>query len=242
MTAQWRLFHPLLALAAAVAGGPCSVGREQSVVCPLNNSQTMEYELRWAHNWQWFSLPTHDAAGVAAGLVLQRGSSKMFPRMGFVAMASSSGVPPGTLMGGTYDPTTYAHDDPPGARRKVLYESPVDGSRPNTDWKVLTLGFDANVSMSEAQRVQVPLGQVLIGLRCHETTWTWPYYPGCRVSLTATLLPFTLSNELRVTAPMARGDAHVYKVGVGAFDTLNVSLTRDVQNTSHSPARGLRGA
>ena len=42
---------PLLARA-----GPCSVGRPSSQVCHLNNSETMEYELRWTHGWQWFVL------------------------------------------------------------------------------------------------------------------------------------------------------------------------------------------
>jgi hypothetical protein len=231
----------LLLSATLVAATPCSVGRPSSLVCPLNDSTTMEYDLRWTHSWQWFVLPTQDAAAVSVGLLMQRGSARNFPRMGFVVMASSSGVPPGTLTASAYDPTTYEHDDPVGARRKFLYESPVDGIRPNTDWKVLTIGIDANRSVDEPHNVQVPLGQVLIGLRCQETTWTWPYYPGCRVSLTATLLPFQLTNDLVVTSPMARGDTHVYGVTVGDYDTLNVSLTRDVHNTTHEPARGLTG-
>ena len=181
-------------------------------------------------------------AAVSAGLVLQRGASRNFPRMGFVMMASTSGVPPGTLMEGGYDPTTYAHDDPVGPRRRFLYESQVDGIRPNTDWKVITIGIDTNVSSTDPQSVQVPLGRVLIGLRCHEISWEWPFYPGCRVSLTATLLPFVMSNNLTVVSPMARGDTHVYQVTVGDYDTLNVSLTRDVANRTHEPARGLIGA
>ena len=83
---------------------------------------------------------------------------------------------------------------------------------------------------------------MLIGLRCHEISWEWPFYPGCRVSLTATLLPFVMSNNLTVVSPMARGDTHVYQVTVGDYDTLNVSLTRDVANRTHEPARGLIGA
>ena len=120
----------LLLLPGLAAAGPCSVGRPSAVVCPLNDSSTMEYDLRWAHSWQWFELPTHDLAAVAVGLVMQRGSSRNFPRMGFVAMASSSGIPPGTLAAAEYDPTVYEHDDPVGPRRQFLYESPVDGVRP----------------------------------------------------------------------------------------------------------------
>ena len=239
------LLPPLLLLLLSLNGaraGPCSVGRASSVVCPLNDSQIVEYELRWAHKWQWFMLPTADVAGVAVGLVLQRGASKSFPKMGFVVMASSSGVPPGTLADAEYDPTTYAHDDPVGVRRKYLFESPIDGVRPKTDWKVLTLGIDSNRSASEPRLVQVPLGHVLIGLRCHEMTWTWPYYPGCRVSLKATLLPFELSHNLTVSAPMARGDVHVYRVAVGGYDSLRLSLERSVNNETHDPARGLVGA
>ena len=193
----------------------CSVGRPSDVVCPLNDSSTVEYELRWMHKWQWFVLPTHDAAAVSVGMVMQRGSSKNFPRTGFVVMASPSGVPPGSLQSAEYDPTTYVHDDPVGARRQFIYESPVDGSRPKTDWKVLTLGYDTNRSMDEPQRVQVPLGNVLIGLRCHETTWTWPYYPGCRVSITATLLPFALADNLTIAAPMRPGDSHLFRIDLG---------------------------
>ena len=222
--------------------GPCSVGRDPSVVCQLNSSQTMEYELRWTHSWQWFVLPTNNVAGVSVGLVFQRGANRHFPKMGFVAMASNSGVPPGTLSASSYDPLTYAHDDEIGARRKFISESHVDGLRPRTDWKVLTLGFDTNRTEEQADEVQVPLGQVLIGLRCQEDTWVIPHYPGCRVSLTATLLPFALRDNLTVVAPMARGDTHLYRVTVGDYDTLNISLTRDVHNTSHTPARGLVGA
>ena len=108
------LLAALLPLATATDRSPCSVGRPASVVCQLNDTRTLEYELRWNHGWQWFVLETHDMAAVSAGLVLQRGASRNFPRMGFVMMASTSGVPPGTLMEGGYDPTTYAHDDPVG--------------------------------------------------------------------------------------------------------------------------------
>ena len=145
----------LLLQARLVTSGPCSAGRASSEVCELSDSVTMEYELRWAHGWQWFVLPTNNVAAVAAGLVLQRGSSKNFPRTGFVMMASSSGVPPGTLMGSDYDPLTYEHDDPVGARRQFIYEAPGTGIRPNTDWKVLTIGIDANVSASRPELVQV---------------------------------------------------------------------------------------
>ena len=231
-----------VAACARCAAGPCSVGRPSDVVCPLNDTQTVEYELRWTHGWQWFVLPTESTAAVAAGLVLQRGSSRNFPRTGFVMMASSSGVPPGTLASAEYDPTTYVHDDPVGARRQFIFESPIDGSRPKTDWKVLTLGIDANRSMDLPEEVQVPLDSVLIGLRCHEPTWTWPYYPGCRVALTTTLLPFGLSHGMSVAAPMARGDTHVYRVTVGDYDSLNISLSRDVNNRTDDPARGLVGS
>ena len=112
------LWAPLLLLTMMGASaqtdvGQCHLERPTSVVCPLNSSQTMEYELRWSHGWQWFVLPTADAAAVSIGLVMQRGSSRNFPRMGFVAMASSSGVPPATLsVRPWWSPTT-------GATRRV---------------------------------------------------------------------------------------------------------------------------
>ena len=84
-------------------------------------------------------------------------------------MASSSGVPPGSLSAAEYDPQTYVHDDPEGPRRKTHWDSPIDGDNPNRDWNVLTIGFDNdNRTADEASVVQVPLGEVLIGMRCNE--------------------------------------------------------------------------
>ena len=60
----------------------------------LNNSQPVEYEQREADGWRWFVLPTADVAAVAVSLVCMRGYSQNFPRIGFVAMASSSGRRP----------------------------------------------------------------------------------------------------------------------------------------------------
>ena len=86
----------------------------------------------------------------------------------------------------------------------------------------------------------MPLGVVLIGIRCNELLWTGQI-PGCRYSLTATLLPFVLAENTTISAPMGRGDTHVYRVTVGAYDSLNISLTRDVHNKTDSPANGLVG-
>ena len=234
----------LASFAPKAVDAGCQIGRPSSEVCVLSDSQTMEYELRWHHGWQWFLLHTNGAAAVTAGLVLQRGWSKYYPRTGFVLMDSNSGMPPATLdpTAPAYDPRTYAsHDHPVGVRRKFIYES-ASGIRPLTDWKVLTIGIDTNASAESPQDVQVPLSSVLIGLRCHETLWVKPGFPGCRMSLTATLLPFELSHSVHIAAPMARGDSHVYRVTVGDYDSLNISLTRDVMNRTDSPARGLVGA
>ena len=94
------------------------------------------------------------------------------------------------------------HDDPVGARRQFVWDSPTDGLRSDTDWKVLTLGIDSNRTDGEAEAVQVALGDVLIGVRCNELLWTGQI-PGCRYSLTATLLPFdvsVISSWMRVLA------------------------------------------
>lgn len=246
---QWSRpgFLALLASIPLALSG-CEIGRPQADVCILNGSQTVEYELRTAiHRWQWFALPTNGDAAVTAGLVMQRGPGKRFPRMGFVLMDSPSGQPPlSTTLAANpdddYNPNTYgSHNHPQGAQFTYSYDGAADPS-PKTDWKVLTLGFNANASAEAPQDVQVPLNTVLIGLRCNEKDWTWPDFPGCRVSLTATLLPFELSHDVQIAAPMARSDAHVFRMRVGDYDSLNVSITRDVSNRTYSPARGLLGA
>ena len=210
-------------------------------VAQLNSSQTVEYEQGAAESWRWFSLPTGGTAAAVAGLVTQRGYGHNFPKMGFVMLSSSSGVPPGSLSLAEYDPTTYVHDDPIGARRQVLWDSPVDGIRSETDWKVLTLGIDGNHTDDEPAAVQTPLDVVLIGVRCNENLWTGSI-PGCRYSLTATLLPFALADNVTVAAPMGRGDTHVYRIAVGEYDSLEFAIQRDVHNATNSPARGLVGA
>ena len=234
----------LLLWATLGSAGQCTVGRQSNVVCPLNQS-TVEYELRWSHSWQWFSVQAGDAAAVSVGLVVQRGESLQFPRTGFVAMAAYGDDPPGsTGTSNVYDPATWQwNPDPVGPRYKYISETPLTGTRPTTDWKVITLGIDPGAPRDEPERVHVPLGQVHIGIRCQETTWTSSNYPGCRMSLTATLLPFNASNNLTVTAPMAPGDVHVYRADIGDYDTINVSISRDVYNTSReSPHSGLLGA
>ena len=194
-----------------------------AAVVPLQSSVPLEYEATLDDGWRWFSLPTNDAAGVAAGLVLQRGYSQNFPRIGFVAMASSSGVPPGSLSGASYNPTTYTqHDDPVGPRRAFFWDSPTDGVRSDADWKVLTIGIDTNRSVDDPQSVFVPLGTVLIGVRCNENLWSGTI-PGCRYSLTATLLPFELQNGQVIRAPMARADTHVFRVTAGEYDTIQLT-------------------
>lgn len=207
----------------------------------LNESQPIEFQQAESEGWRWFALPTGGLAAVTASLVVQRGYSQNFPRMGFVVMASTSGIPPGSLSPDfKYDPTVYQHDDPVGARRQFLWDNPTDGIRSVTDWKVLTLGIDTNQSADATDALQVPLGVVLIGIRCNELLWTGQI-PGCRYSLTATLLPFVLAENTTISAPMGRGDTHVYRVTVGAYDSLNISLTRDVHNETDSPANGLVG-
>ena len=41
------LLAALVPLATATDRSPCSVGRPASVVCQLNDTRTLEYELRW---------------------------------------------------------------------------------------------------------------------------------------------------------------------------------------------------
>lgn len=159
----------LAALAAHVAAQPS--------VMLLTDGGTVEFEQTLddpllPYGWRWFVLPTNELGAVTAGLVLQRGYSQNFPRMGLVIMASSSSVPPGSLTScaGTpitcYDPTRYAeHDDQAGPRRRFLWDSPIDGVRQDRDWRVLTLGFDTDHDTYMPQDVQVPLGNVLIGKR-----------------------------------------------------------------------------
>ena len=266
-------------------GDNCTVGRPSYVLCPLSQS-TVEYELRWSHNWQWFSVQTGDAAAVSVGLVVQRGDSQQFPRTGLAVMEKSvstygpydvdvhrtslgcynrpycdSRLP--TYFAETYDPHADTYDPNPVTANyynhihhgynyhlwpvnpvhKYISE-PLNGTRPTTDWKVITLGIDPSAPRDEPYNVHIPLGEVLIGIRCQENNWTSPNYPGCRMSLTATLLPFNVSNNLTVTSPMAPGDVHMYRArDIGDYDTINVSISRDVYNTSReSPYSGLVGA
>lgn len=204
----------------------------------LNDSVPVEFEQLTTFGWRWFVLPTDDAAAVTAGLVVQRGLGNRFPRMGFVMMASSSGIPPGSLSVAEYDPRTYVHDDPEGPRRRFVFEEESS----STDWRVMTLGFDDNRTDSDADLVQVPLNEVLVGVRCNEFDW-FGAVPGCRYSLTATLLPFAIAHNVSVSAPMERGRQHVYRLTLGEYDSLNISLTRDVRNATDSDGqpRGLVG-
>ena len=114
-----------------------------------------------------------------AGLVVQRGENNNFPRMALVAMASTSSVPPGSLSLVEYDPTTYAgHDDPVGPRRQFFWDDPTQ-PRPDTDWRVLTVGFNSNSSAGQPGTVQVAVDNVLIGVRCNEQDWQAPSIAGC---------------------------------------------------------------
>ena len=78
-----------------------------------------------------------------------------------------------------------------------------DTTFPSTDWRALTVGYDTSASASDPESTQVPLENVLIGIRCYETDWTAPL-AGCRYSLTAQLLPFTLQPGDRIVSPMGR--------------------------------------
>ena len=226
---------PRLGAVLLLLGG----GSAQSIK-RLNNSEPVEYEQLQADGWRWFVLTTHDVAAVTAGLVVQRGYGNLFPKMGFVMMASPSGIPPGFLSQAEYDPMTYAHDYLVGPYRRFIW----DTTPSVTDWRVLTIGYDDNRTDDEASDVQVlDLNEVLIGVRCNEFAWSGPI-PGCRYSLTATLLPFEMTHNMIVAAPMGRQGQHVYKLTVGEYDSLNVSLERQVRNASDfgRRPRGLVGA
>ena len=100
----------------------------------------------------------------------------------------------------------------------------------------------------------VPLENVLIGIRCYETDWTAPL-AGCRYSLTAQLLPFTLQPGDRIVSPMGRiyraenanggtvasPATHIYRVEVGGYDTLGFDIERDGSNHSAETNAGLVG-
>jgi len=51
--------------------------------------------------------------------------------------------------------------------------------RPDTDWRVLTVGFDSNSSAGQPVTVQVAVDNVLIGVRCNEQDWQAPSIAGC---------------------------------------------------------------
>ena len=231
-----RLLRLLLLLLSARPTSP-------SEVLPLSSGVTVEYEQRESYSWRWFILPTGNNAGVSIGLVMQRGDNDNFPRHGLVALATAGAVPPGSVSGAEYDPTTYTqHEDPVGPRFKYSWIS-LSEARPSTDWEVLTLGFDANASRTDPAATQVQLNNVLIGFRCNERDWSGEI-PGCRYSLTATLLPFELRHGSRLTAPMAPGTVHVYRITLGTYDSLSLDIDRDGVNASEhlESTAGLVGA
>lgn len=233
-----RLTPPLLLL--LLAASPAS----PTEVLPLTSGVTVEYEQRESYSWRWFILPTGNSAGVSIGLVMQRGDNDNFPRHGLVALATKGEVPPGYVAGAEYDPTTYSqHEDPVGPRFQHSWIS-LSEARPSTDWEVLTLGFDANASAADPAATQVQLNNVLVGFRCNERDWSGEI-PGCRYSLTATLLPFELRHGSRLTAPMAPGTVHVYRITLGTYDSLSLEIGRDGVNASEehlASTAGLVGA
>ena len=168
----------------------------------VTDGQTVEYEQREQEGWRWFLFPTNDTGGVSCGLVLQRGENDNFPRHGFVVLASTGVVPPGSVSAAEYNPKEYdQHEHLVGPRFQYNWID-KDTSRPNTDWSVLTLGYDTNASAAQPAATQVPLANVLIGFKCNEANWQGET-PGCRYSITVRLVPFVLKHGLSIQAPMS---------------------------------------
>ena len=175
--------------AAAVRLLLCVAVGAAAVPLELRSDETVEYELAPSDKWQWFMLRTNNVQGVVAGLVVQRGNNDNFPRMGFVATSSTGPLPPGSISGADFDPSTYTFATPSGAT-KYFWDSPST-PRPTTDWRVLTVGFDGAAPAESPLDVHIPLNNVLIGVRCLDAF-------GCRYSLPATLLPFVLADYMTV--------------------------------------------
>ena len=222
----------------------------------LTDGQTVEYEQREQEGWRWFLFPTNDTGGASCGLVLQRGENDNFPRHGFVVLASTGVVPPGSVSAAEYNPKEYdQHEHLVGPRFQYNWID-KDTSRPNTDWSVLTLGYDTNASAAQPAATQVPLANVLIGFKCNEANWQGET-PGCRYSITVRLVPFVLKHGLSIQAPMsprAKAQAsagarignvpsvHVFRIALDTFDSLRLDIQRDGVNSSLASAPGLNGA
>ena len=217
----------------------------------LDPDHTVEYAQYFDDGWRWFYIPTNNSNAVTASLVTQRGEQNNFPKMGFVLLSSqSSETVPSFSNPDNYDPDGYEHDFPIGPR--LQYNR--DTTFPSTDWRALTVGYDTSASASDPESTQVPLENVLIGIRCYETDWTAPL-AGCRYSLTAQLLPFTLQPGDRIVSPMGRiyraenanggtvasPATHIYRVEVGGYDTLGFDIERDGSNHSAETNAGLVG-
>ena len=196
----------------------------------LDPDHTVEYAQYFDDGWRWFYIPTNNSNAVTASLVTQRGEQNNFPKMGFVLLSSqSSETVPSFSNPDNYDPDGYEHDFPIGPR--LQYNR--DTTFPSTDWRALTVGYDTSASASDPASTQVPLENVLIGIRCYETDWTAPL-AGCRYSLTAQLLPFALQPGDRIVSPMGRiyraenanggtvasPATHIYRVEVGGYDLI----------------------
>ena len=231
--------------AAAVRLLLCVAVGAAAVPLELRSDETVEYELAPSDKWQWFMLRTNNVQGVVAGLVVQRGNNDNFPRMGFVATSSTGTLPPGSISGADFDPSTYNFATPSGAT-KYFWDSPST-PRPTTDWRVLTVGFDGAAPAESPLDVHIPLHNVLIGVRCNEDEEIWGVdaVPGCRYSLTATHLPWALEDGTQVRAPMEPGDTHAFRIELGSFDSFRLRIERDGVNstrTGSNEAYGLIGA
>jgi hypothetical protein len=224
----------------------------------ITDGQTVEYEQRWLEKggWRWFLFATNNTGGVSCGLVTQRGENDNFPRHGFVVLASPGVMPPGSISDAEYNPTEYEeHADLVGPR--FQYNWIAQGqTRPTTDWSVLTLGYDTNASATQPAATQIPLENVLIGIKCNEVNWQG-LIPGCRYSLTVHLVPFELKHGLSIQAPMSplaktqanKGarivnapSVHIFRITLGTFDSLRLDIKRDGVNSSLASAAGLNGA
>lgn len=232
MREPWLVVFALLATLGSAA---------EFELTTLTSGEAVEYEQRTADEWRWFLMDTNDTAAVVAGLVIQRGSGDNFPRVGLLLLATATAVPPGAVSGADIDPTVYDQfDEEVGPRLQYLWDSPTS-PRALTDWKSASIGFDMTATSENPQSAQVPVGRVIIGVRCNEAQWTGSI-PGCRYSLTATLLPFVLAQGDAVRAPMARGAVHLFALDMGDYDSLTIEIDRDGVAGPNATGLGLIGA